>query len=85
MLLRNFGHYVDNEEEAIAVGGGDEESAELNTHRLALTYETIYGPSDTFIESENSRTMLWLIFALLLNMICIRIELLMFQEMMGFK
>jgi hypothetical protein len=62
--MRSFGRYLDDEESV-----GDEESAdELNTARsLALTYEAIYGPSERYVEAENTRTWLWLIFALLLN------------------
>jgi hypothetical protein len=79
LLMSAFGRYLEDEESV-----GDEESADaLNTaRRLALTYEAIYGPSESYVEAESTRTWLWLIFALLLNMICIRIELLMFQDML---
>jgi hypothetical protein len=61
----------------------DEQPETARHHNLALTYEAIYGPSESYVESESSRTWLWFIFALLLNVVCIRIELLLFEDMMG--
>ena len=60
----------------------DEEPETARHHNLALTYEAIYGPSESYVESETTRTWLWFIFALLLNVVCIRIELLLFKDMM---
>lgn len=55
-----------------------------NTNRqLALTYEAIYGPPTNFVESESTKLWMLVMFALLLNVICIRLEILMFREMMA--
>lgn len=51
--------------------------------RLALMYEVIYGNPRQYVDSDAARTWLWLVFALLLNIFCIQLELLLFQDMMG--
>ena len=50
--------------------------------QLALTYDAIYGPSNQYVQSDSTKTWFWLLLALCLNVICIKIELLMFQDMM---
>jgi hypothetical protein len=74
MLARALSNYVDPEE-------GDEDDS-TTEQRLALTYEEIYGPAERYAESESTRTWLWLIFALLLNVVCFRIEFLLFEDVM---
>ena len=66
-----------------AVYGSPGSGSEMTSQRLALTYEAIYGQPESYIESDSARTGLWLIIALLLNVVCIRIELLLFQDLMG--
>jgi hypothetical protein len=77
-LARAFSQYNIMEQPMAA----DEEPETARHHNLALTYEAIYGPSESYVESETTRTWLWFIFALLLNVVCIRIELLLFKDMM---
>jgi hypothetical protein len=50
--------------------------------QLSLTYDSIYGQAETYIEADETRTWLWLIIALLINITCIHIELLIFQNLM---
>jgi hypothetical protein len=51
-----------------------------NAHQLSRLYDKIYGSLVVFVESDSARTLLWLAFAMLLNLICITIELELFQE-----
>lgn len=51
-----------------------------DTSQLYLLYETIYAPVTTMIESDVASAMLWLTFTLLANVICISIELTLFQD-----
>lgn len=75
MLTRALSNDVDPEE------GDDDDST--TEQRLALTYGAIYGSTERYTESESTRTWLWLIFALLLNVVCFRIELLLLEDVMG--
>ncbi len=80
-----------NDEETLQRGGGrPPRSPRLDNlvddyrteERLARTYAVIYGPTETYMEAEETRTWLWLCFALLINVVCIRIELLLFENLM---
>lgn len=58
------------------------EDRTLTEERLAQTYAVIYGPiTDRYLEGEEARTWMWLIGALLINVVCIRIELILFQSL----
>ena len=50
-----------------------------NMQQLNLLYETIYAPV-TVIESSLARAVLWLTLTLLANVVCITIELKLFQD-----
>ena len=49
---------------------------------LALTYEMIYGPLLRIIDAEETKTWMWLIIAVLINVVCIQLELTLFQSIM---
>jgi hypothetical protein len=54
-----------------------------NAHQLSRLYDAIYGSLAAMVESDRTRTLLWLTFAMLLNLICITIEMQLFQEQIG--
>jgi hypothetical protein len=54
----------------------------LQQRDLFLTYEMIYGPLLKYVEAEEAKTWMWLILALLINVVCIQIELSLFQSIM---
>jgi hypothetical protein len=49
---------------------------------LALTYDMIYGPLLRYVDAEETKTWMWLIIALFINVVCIQIELSLFQSIM---
>jgi hypothetical protein len=49
---------------------------------LALTYEMIYHPILSVLNAEETKTWMWLSVALLINIACIQIEIMLFQGIM---
>jgi hypothetical protein len=49
---------------------------------VALTYEMIYEPILKILNAEETRTWMWLSLALLINVACIQIEIMLFQGIM---
>jgi hypothetical protein len=50
---------------------------------LEQTYEVIYRPmTQNYMEGENSRSWMWLMSALLINIVCIRVELILFDSLL---
>lgn len=71
-IIRN---YTDLDEESLMP-----ESSFDNAHQLSRLYDVIYGSPGAMLASDSVKTLLWLTFAILLNLICITIELQLFQE-----
>lgn len=59
------------------------DNANRNRQQLALLYERIYGGPQAVVESEAARTVLGLTFAILINIICITVELQLLHEQRG--
>jgi hypothetical protein len=52
--------------------------------QLAQTYDVIYRPvTERYLEGEEARTWMWLIGALMINIVCIRIELILFDSLLS--
>jgi hypothetical protein len=49
---------------------------------IALTYELIYDPILSILNAEQTKTWMWLSAALLINVACIQIEIMLFQGIM---
>ena len=60
----------------------EEESTRSPEQVLSLVYYEIYSqPAELYIQSESTRTWMWLGLAILLNVIFIKVEMLLFEDM----
>jgi hypothetical protein len=49
--------------------------------RLEVMYGEIYGPTQNLVESETTRTWLWLLIVFAINLIVLQLEMALFQDM----
>ena len=60
----------------------EQESTRSPEQVLSLVYYEIYSqPAELYIQSESTRTWMWLCLAILLNVIFIKVEMLLFEDM----